>query len=161
MKKYLTPIILLIFLAVTSCEDKIDVEKEKEAIKAVIENETNSFKERNFEQQSKSFLQDENLTILGVGKFNLFQFYGWENVSTMYKSYYNDEPDPVTNAYQYTNYKIKIYDKSALAVYDEIEQDSEGKFLRKNISTRFLEKTNDGWKIVYLSWIEATPYGQE
>jgi hypothetical protein len=51
---------------------KIDIVKEKEAIKVVIENETNSFLVRDFVQQSKSFLQDESLIMLGAGKLSYF-----------------------------------------------------------------------------------------
>ena len=48
--------------------EKIDIEKEKEAIKAIIENETNSNYAKNFDQQKKSFLQDESIFVISAGK---------------------------------------------------------------------------------------------
>ena len=41
MKKITFPILTLLLITGISCQKKIDIEKEKEAIKAVIEKETN------------------------------------------------------------------------------------------------------------------------
>ena len=62
MKKIILSILALLLIASSSlCQKKIDNEKEKEAIKAVIENEANSHYARDWDKQSKSFLQDEFL----------------------------------------------------------------------------------------------------
>lgn len=158
MKKYLWTLLAIILLAGISCQEKIDLEKEKEAIMAVIENETNSFLARDFDQQSKSFLQDESIMGLGAGKHGYTYVIGWKDVGSGYKNYYKDKSTPETNKCQFTNYKIKVYKESAWAVYDEILRSSEGEFLRKNISIRFLEKMDGEWKIVYLSYVNTTSY---
>ena len=45
----------------TSCQEKIDIEKEKEAIKAVIEKESNSHLARDNDRHNECFVQDERL----------------------------------------------------------------------------------------------------
>lgn len=154
MKNYALQIAVLIFLAGTSCVEKIDIEKEKEAIKVVIENETNSYIKRDFVQQSKSFKQDEFLTMVGVGEGYFVSVVGWDEISEGYLRDYESNPDPVPGNYFYKNYRIKVYPKSALAIYDEIVRDDEGQFLREHISTRVLEKVDGEWKIIYFSWVD-------
>jgi len=161
MKKYLIPLILLMILAGTSCEEKIDIEKEKEEIKAVIENESNSFLARDFNQQSKSFMQDESLVMLAATNYEYFYHVGWEKISSVYKYLYEENPESYESHFTYTNYNIKVYDASAIAYYDEIAYDYEGKQIRKNISVRFLEKAGGEWKIVYLSFVNTTSYEHE
>jgi len=146
----------LILLAVTSCQNK--VEKEEEAIIAVIENETKSYFAKNFEQQSKSFLQDESLIVLVAGKRSYGYAVGWDQIKKNYIINYQKHSKPLTDSIDNTDYKIKIYEKSAWAVYDENVFNSKGEFIRKVINVRFLEKVNDEWKIVFLSDVNTTSY---
>lgn len=154
MRNYALQFAVLIFLAGTSCVEKIDIEKEKEAIKEVIENETNSYIKRDFAQQSKSFKQDDFLTMVGVGEGYFVSGVGWDEISEGYLRDYKSNPDPVPGSYFFNNYRIKVYTQTALAIYDEIVHDDEGQFLRKHISTRVLEKVDGEWKIIYLSWVD-------
>ena len=158
MKKNFNALFAFILFAGISCQEKIDIEKEKEAIIAAIENETNSHLARDIDQHSKSFLQDESLVMLFAGKESYEYYDGWDNISSVYKEYYEDSPSPITDKYQFTNYKIKVYKESAWAVYDEISNNSEGEFLGKNTSVRILEKVDGEWKIVYLSFVISTSY---
>jgi hypothetical protein len=59
MKKTLQILLVIIFFAGISCQDKMDIEKEKEAIKAVIEEETRAYLDQDFERLAKTHLQDE------------------------------------------------------------------------------------------------------
>lgn len=150
--------IALILIANYACEKKVDVEKEKEAIKVVIENESNSYLARDFAKQSESFLQDESLIFLGASADDYWFSAGWEDISIAYQNIYKDQPDSYEGHFTYENYKIKVYEESAFVQYDEIAYDAEGKFMRKNISVRFLEKIKGEWKIVYLGFVNATSY---
>ena len=85
MKIHVIALFVLIFFAGISCQEQIDIEKEKEAIKAVIENETNSPFARDFDQQMKSFLQDESLIGWSASKSGYSYEVGWENMSSIYK----------------------------------------------------------------------------
>ncbi|MEN8192120.1 MAG: hypothetical protein ABFS12_04855 [Bacteroidota bacterium] len=140
-----------------SCNN-IDVDSEKKAIISVIENETTSFFNRDFEQQAKTFLHDESLTVL-VAKKNWYGYVeGWSQLSANNKKYFEESSNPLTDKFENKNYKIKVYGKSAWAIYDEYVYSSKGNFLKKVINVRFLEKVDGEWKIVYLSHVNTTSF---
>lgn len=151
---------LLVFLIIifVSCNNRIDTEKEKNAIITVIENETNSYFAKDFEQQSKSFLHDESLIVLVSRKGGFGYVVGWNQLSESIKTNIEKDSIPVTDKFKNSDYKIKVYAESAWAVYDENVYNSEGEFIRKVINVRFLEKVEDEWKIVYLSDVNTTSY---
>ena len=162
MKKIIFSILALSLIAGSgSCQEKIDIEKEKEAIKAVIENALNSAYAKDLAQKSKSFLQDESLIMCGGGKNGYTYAVGWEEVGSDFKEWMENNPSPSTDKLQFTNYKIKVYKESAWAVYNLIVHNSEGEFLFKNIAIRFLEKVDGEWKIVFVSWVNTTSYEEE
>lgn len=132
--------------------------QEEEAIKAVIENETNAYFAKNYDQRIKSFLQDENLMILVASKKRYIHDVGWDDISQGMKEDSEEDPVPKEKC-QFTNYNIKVYKECAWAIFDEIVLNIEtNEFLRKVINVRFLEKVNGKWKIVYLSDVDVTSY---
>ena len=161
MKKILFSFLPLLILAGSSCQETIDIEKEKEAIKAAIENETKYYFERDWEQQAKSFLQDESLILLMSGK-NYCNFgVGWENVSEAYKGIHERDPDPANVQFDFSNFKIKVYEGTAWAVSDEVVHYTEGEPPTKYISVGFLEKVDGEWKLAYFSHVNTSSYDQE
>ena len=142
----------LLFIA--SCapvEEPIDIEKEKEAIKAIVETESNSYYARDMESQFACFVQDESLTGVLAGKDGFYS--GWEMISEVYKNNYEQWPESSVLKVKNENYKIKVYTETAWAVYDEYyvyKNDSMGTGPR---SIRFLEKVDGEWKIVLASML--------
>ncbi len=149
MKKYLWTLFALIILAGTSCQEKIDIEKEKEAIKAVIEKETNAYFARDIDQQFEAFLQDETTVGVAVGKDGLAD--GWEEFSAFYKGMYENSPEPTNLQVKNKNYIIKVYKDCAWAVYDEYSVDENDSISSGPRCIRFMEKVDGEWKIVLLS----------
>jgi len=161
MKKIILSFLPLLLLAGTSCQETVDFEKEKEAIKAVIENETKYHFERNWKEQSKSFLQDESLIVLMSGK-NYWNFgVGWEDISKVYKEIHERNPDPTNVKFQFSNFKIKVYEGTAWAVSDEVVHYDEDGPPTKYISVGFLEKVDGEWKLAYLSHVNTSSYEEE
>lgn len=158
MKKYVLTLFAIILLTGTSCEEKIDIEKEKEAIKAVIEEETNAFLNRDFDRFAATYVQDETNIRLSANKSGYNYYVGWEEIGSLFKEYFENNPDPSTDTYEKTNYKVKVYRKSAWVINDETVYDSDGENSLKMIAVRFLEKYNGEWKIVYLSVVSTTSY---
>ena len=161
MKKNRSILIAFFIIIFVSCNNRVDTEKEKDAIITVIENETNSYFAKNFEQQSNSFLQDESLIVLVSRKSGFGYAVGWNQISESIKQNIEKNPNPIAEKFENTDYKIKVYEKSAWAVYDENVYDSEGEFIRKVINVRVLEKIDNEWKIVYLSDVNTTSYETE
>ena len=88
MKMYLISVIVLVFLAGTACQEKIDIEMEKEAIVAIIEQEFDSYNARDLDQQSKFFLQDESIMMQYSGEGSSGIAFGWEDISAGFKRFY-------------------------------------------------------------------------
>ena len=166
MKKYLLTLFALILLAGTSCQEKIDIEKERAAIIAVIEEETDACIAGDFSRQSETYVQDETAVRLAADK-NSYEYYdGWEDLSTFLKNGTEGgfERLGFTNPKnKKTDYRIKVYNQSAWAIFNEDwDLDYQGETLNFiGIGVRFLEKVDGEWKIVYMSEINQTSYEVE
>jgi hypothetical protein len=153
MKKYLMPLVLLVFFAGTSCHhhEKIDIEKEKEAILALITEETNAYHDKDFERFAECYVQNEfNIRILG-GEGEFSYTVGWEEVGSGFKEWFENNPDPTPNNEVKKNFKIRVYNDCAWIVFEEEAFNDEGESNGKGIGTNFLEKVDGKWKIAYLS----------
>ena len=161
MKKNLLALFTLILLVGTSCQEKIDIEKEKEAIKAVIEEQTNAFTDRDLDRIAATHVNDETFIRLAANKDGYYYVIGWEDRRLQYEEIFKNNPDTLLYKFVNTNYKIKVYSESAWAVYDETWYDSEGESLSMNLDVRFLEKINGEWKIAYLGVVNTTSYEED
>lgn len=161
MKKYVLILFALVLFAGNSCQKKIDMEKEKDAIKAVIAEETNAFLASDYDRIAATCVKDETFIRLQADKNGCDYIIGWKDCGSYYKNIFMKNTDLSQYKFENTNYKIKIYPKSAWAAYEENWYKIEGEFVGKTINVRFLEKVNGEWKIVYLSPISASSYEQE
>ncbi len=161
MKKYVFALFALMLLAGNSCQEKIDIEKEKAAIIAVLEEETNAAYDRDFDRLAATWIQDETSIWLGTGKSGYMYGVGWKKNSSYFKEYLENNPEPSTAKFENTNYRIKVYKESAWAIYDQVIYNSEGEVTGEEISVRFLEKVDGEWKIVYLSFVSTLSYDEE
>ena len=69
---------LIIFLIGTSCEEKIDIEKEKEAIMAVMYEESASWYASDFDRWSATYVQDSTFIRVISSKSSFSIISGWE-----------------------------------------------------------------------------------
>jgi hypothetical protein len=161
MKKYLLSIITLVLITGISCEKKIDIEKEKEAIIAVIEEETEAFFDSDIIRLSATHLQDDTNIRLTATKSGYTSIFGWENVKAFFLDYFENEAEPGDFYEVKTNYKIKVYPESAWAVFDNDYYSGEGELLSKSIHTEFLEKVNGEWKLVLYNSIYTSTWDDD
>jgi hypothetical protein len=161
MKKYELTLFALILLAGTSCHEKIDIEKEKKAIIAVIEEETNAALARDYDRFAANHVLDETNIRLGISKSGYNFYTGWEEIGSYFKEYFKNNPEPDTRKYEKINHKIKVYKDSAWDVHNELVYDSKGEVVQREIGVRFLEKVNGKWKIVYLSYLDIKSYEEK
>ena len=162
MKKIIFSLLALMLIAGSiCCQEKIDIEEEKKAIIAVIEEETDAFIDRDFDRLAATYVQDETNIRLQARKSNYRYLVGWEELGSGFKEFFENNPEPSTDKAEKINFKIKVYKESAWAVNDEVKYDDEGEVSSKLIVVRFLEKVNGEWKIVYLSFVDTTSYEEE
>jgi hypothetical protein len=157
----LSAFILAVF-AFTGCEQTIDYEKEKAAIIAVMEKETQTYIDRDFEGMFSTHVQDSTNIRLTAGADNYVFAEGWENVS---KHMMGDQTEDDLGAdlhikVEKSNYRMKICDKSAFVVCDQVWTSSYDNDTTeiKSIQVRFLEKIEGEWKISFVSFIGTSGY---
>ena len=136
----------------------IKADVDKKSIISVIENQTKAHLAKDYKGESNTFVQDES-TIVLISRQNWYGYVvGWDKLSKSIKVNIAKDPEPLAETFENTDYKIKIYDRSAWVVYNENSFNVNGDFIRKVINVRFLEKINGVWKIVYLSDVDVTSY---
>ena len=161
MKKNVFTLFALILLVGTSCQEIIDIEAEKKAIIAVLEEESDAVVNMDYTRLSETWLQDESAIYYYSGKANYSYRYGFEEIGTLLREEIENSPEPFFSKMEKTNYKIKVYNKCAWAVYDETNYNPEGEVLVKLLITKILEKIDGEWRIVYTSGVIKSSYEEE
>ena len=140
-------------LLITGCtppKEEIDVAKEEEAIKAVIEKELALYLDRDYISESDLLVKEDYfMTVSTYGNFHN-QTIGWDSVFVqLKKSSERDWPDVTNHNFECKDYHIKVYDKVAWAVYNTLETaDFKGEPVdRTQTRVTFLEKVDDNWKM--------------
>jgi hypothetical protein len=150
-----------------SCKEKVDNEKEKTAIIQVLEAETEAFFDKDIDRLASYHIQDESNIRLTATKSGYTYDVGWDKIESFFLDYFENEMGPGEYYEVKKNYRIKIYDKSAWAAYDNYYYDSNDVLLSTSIHTQILEKVNGEWKIVFYTsiynstWEEEVANGQE
>jgi hypothetical protein len=163
MKTNLFLFLALAVLVVTACQKKIDINKEKEAIIAVVNAESNAYLARDFETLSSHMVQDSLNIQIHANKWEYTYTVGWVDLAEVYKKDFADAKawEGYENLrLERDSYNIKVYAKSAWAVFNTVykwEKDSVTNEW-KTIETRFLEKVNGEWKITYVCNVGTTGY---
>ena len=161
MKKYLVPLIALTVLIGFSCQEQIDVEKEKEAIKGVIEEETAAVLDKDHERWANTYVHNETNFRLSANTDQYEFISGWEALDESYNEWFAQAYDqgPMWKGIK-SDYVIRVYGNSAWAVCDEKsvhpETGEDLGWVGKEV--RFLEKIEDTWKITFLSFVVTSSY---
>jgi hypothetical protein len=148
MKKYLLTLFAIILLAGTSCQEKIDIEKEKEAIKAVIEGEIKASFNGDYDTWTTFFAHEPYAFWLQANNERYVSWKGWEEINSNAKEFLT--PDA-----------INVYKESALAVFKckLLITETEDKLI--GLEVRALEMKNGEWKITYLGTVYSSTYEEE
>ena len=156
MKKTISVLCAFLLLVNYSCKEKIDFEKAKAAIMAVIEEETASYYASDFERWCATQIQDSTSTRIDASKYGFGINPGWDSIFSYLKPIIVNKKDTLKEVK--TPISIKIYEESAWVVFDNEVFDKKGEYNGKDLVTNFLEKHDGKWKIVYRSTISASSY---
>ena len=151
-------IILSTFLVYVSCQQAVDIESEKAAIKAVIEKSSKAYIEKDYESMVSCWLNDETATRINASTWGYGFLEGWEGQAQRYKDFFEDNPEPMSNQEIFTNYRIKIYSDNAHVIVDRHHLTDDGDSTSNALHTYQLEKDNDKWKIACLTTVMAWSY---
>ena len=158
MKKYQFLFITLIFLLCYSCQEKIDVEKEKAAIIEVLNDEGSAFAANDLERVFALHVQDELATRLDGYRI----YRGWDEIKSLYESY-------LAGNIQDTSWKnprnikenviLKVTGNTAWLICDNIwKYEFNDKSVEwGNVQISFFEKIDEEWKFSFNAFVPARP----
>ncbi|NOR34114.1 MAG: hypothetical protein GQ579_05485, partial [Bacteroidales bacterium] len=83
MKIFVGTILAILIIAGTSCQQTVNVEKEKEAIMAVLQEESAAMLAMDKERVFALHVQDNLETRLELGEYGFNTYSGWDEVGTL------------------------------------------------------------------------------
>ena len=161
MRRLLYALFAIVLLSCVSCKKKIDIDKEKEAIIAVIEGWTEAEYAADYDLQSTYIAKDDEVVQLGIGKNYIYYGHGLDQYYEFWDWGKKNNMPPFTNKGENTEYQIRVFPECAWAVYTEKWYNSEGEYLYDIISTRILEKIDGEWKLMYIGYISISEWSPE
>jgi hypothetical protein len=156
MKIFVGTILAILVIAGTSCEQTVNVEKEKEAIRAVLEEESAAMLANDTERVFDLHVQDELETRLELGEYGFNTYTGWDEVGVLLGDALSGEGTLMeANAVnKKENMIIKVTGNTAWLTCDNIwEWTTDGVTGGySNIQVTFLEKMKGEWKISFAAY---------
>jgi len=166
MKRYLLLFSAFILIAGTSCKEKIDIEKEKEAVLKALHEEGDAFAANDIERIFAVHVQDSLATRLeqAPGYFQIFK--GWNEIKEMYESYSAENLKDTVSVNKRNlkeNIIMKVTGTSAWVICDNIwKYEANGKpYEWSNTQIAFFEKDNGEWKYSFDAFISKPETGAE
>jgi len=153
MKKYFLPLFFVTLLIGTACQPKVNVEKEKEAILAVLEEEADAFEAMDKDRVYATHLQGSEEMRLELGVYGYRFYEGWGEIDELISDYMDGaEANSVNIAKE--NVKIKVAGDAAWLTCDNKVEWGTGdeKDGYSNIQIVFLEKVMGEWKIAFSAY---------
>jgi hypothetical protein len=120
MKKLIIAVALVLLTGVAFGQKKIDIEKEKEAIKAVIEEERNGWFDGDNDRVEAAWHQESTSRKIIMSEEGILEVIGWKEINTRHRK--GMTPETLEGRKdldaQYLNYNIIVYGNTALAYHD-------------------------------------------
>lgn len=159
MKKFFIALIAFSFVAGASCQDKINVAQEEEAIKKAIKEEIECFVNQDI-KEAEFFKKVDYLRIISNNGNSHQQTVGWDSLYANVKKIVEYDRTGLSDfKFECKDFHIKVYEDVAWAVYEVplswIWKGEPGKASSTKVT--FLEKVEGDWKIVLMSQTAMNP----
>ncbi|MEQ8881441.1 MAG: nuclear transport factor 2 family protein [Cyclobacteriaceae bacterium] len=151
-------VVLCTTLVYVSCQQPIDIESEKESIKAVIESSGQAWLDRDYEAMKAIWLQSDMTSRLAAGNGGYGFTQSWDDQMTRYQNLFEQYPEASGYKELFDNYRISVYPECAWALVDHAVVNPEGDTLNYGLFTYILEKQDGRWKLAALSTIATSGY---
>ncbi len=151
-------VVLCTTLVYVSCQQPIDIESEKESIKAVIESSAQAWLDRDYEAMKAIWLQSDMTSRLAAGSGGYGFTQSWDDQMTRYQNLFEQYPDASEDKELFDNYRITVYPECAWTLVDHSVVNPEGDTLNSGLFTYILEKQDGKWKLALLSTIYTGGY---
>lgn len=138
-----------------SCQSEktTSTEEIKENLKAIVEGETYAYMEKDYEKWASYWDHTNEVLRLDVSNGAFSQKRGWEKAKGNLKSFFKENPDPITSTFVNSNYLIFHDDNLAWVAFDQTWTSQAGE---KSVAkaTITLVKKSDAWKIISYTAIQ-------
>lgn len=144
-----------------SCQETLDIEAEQNAIKAVLESETQEYLNLDYDKFSANWVQEPYALWLYAGKDNIIEKSSWDSVGAFFKNMFDTSPKPEQTEVIRSNFIFRIYGNVAWVTYDETIKRNGGdteSYSKPFKELRLLEKGSDGWKIAFVGNFNRASY---
>lgn len=134
-----------------------DDEKNRTEILRVIENESKAFWDKDYERWSSYWVHAPYIRTMGWWeRGGVTVVKGWDERGPRTKAHMKDNPDPNPQNVVRENINIRIYQDAAWVTFDQYGKDNgvpDMDMPGLSRETRFMEKHDGQWKIVYVGWL--------
>ncbi len=148
---------LMILIAITgfifgmttiAAAGNVDVQKEEEAIKKVIERQNEGWLKKNYDIEAEVWAHEPYIVKVSQSGEEVV---GWDAISARYKRKFEGCNPGSDLRYTYSNFHFKIYNNIAWVTHEQSLRIHGLTAIRtlKGWESRILEKRNGKWKIVY------------
>ena len=121
MKKIQIPVILIALLAMVSCQNKIEVDEEVEAILSVIQAEGNAHATHDLEGLQNAYIHDSLTVRVHTRKRNYSILEGWDQVNSLFEGWMDMDMSKYKNIkHSKENVSVKVLDNSAWLICDNV-----------------------------------------
>ena len=165
MKKLIFPFFLLLSLIFSACQEKLDVAKEKEAIIAALNGESEAYLAMDSTKWMSYWVQDDQTLRVDVSEESY-------NMST-WKQLYEGMKETMQNDTLFADYKDMKYTKSDYII--KVHQDCAWAFFNEkfnatykgepieaeDMQVRILEKIDGQWKIAFMGAVNTSSYNTQ
>ncbi len=161
MRKLLFAFIAFALLAGVCCQDESGIEKEKKAIKAVIEEEKAAYYEQDLSRLDNSWIQEASSRKLFMTPIGITELDGWTKIHQNNVEATEREWNESEELAGYSNFTINVYGNTALALHDsnhmmKIQEEESVLKMRRILH---LVKIDGEWKIDFMA-MYFIPQGQ-
>jgi hypothetical protein len=152
-------ILIGLALCLPSCQPRVDVDKERDAIKAVIEEEKNGYFDKSLERMAATWVQKSSSVKMFTSQEGELDLFGWAKINEQSKKEIAGMDPEVKNIHvDFSDFQFNIYQSSAWAIFKAKWNWTYKEEQQKLEQTRIMafEKTDGKWKITLMA-IYAVP----
>jgi len=141
-------------LLFSSCQRKVDIDKEKEAIKAVMEAEKKGFFDKSLEEMAATWVQKPSSVKMFMTQEGEVDLFGWAKISEHSKAELAGmDPEYKNMNVEFSDFQFNIYENSAWTIFKARWDWTYKEEQKKAEQTRIMafEKADGKWKATLMA----------
>jgi hypothetical protein len=152
---------LFVLIQLNACKSKVDIPREQESIKAVIEGEINASFDGDYDKWTSFFVHEPYVLFLQANKNYYVDLKGWDTLSISAKNWVRSSRKGTILFGGNSDYVFRIFKDAAWVSFKSTSTLTSdcGESQMTSVEVRTLEKSEGVWKISYLGSVYSSTYG--